>query len=110
VAPIIAERCGGNPFYITAIIKQAVKLNQAISSEETLNKILAVDLSSGFIWSELNDQVNRWIERINEYGITKWILYLSAIGEDNKDDEIDLDQIQQVLLKREGKEVSIEKI
>jgi len=78
--------------------------------EESLNKILAVDLSSGFIWSELNDQVNRWIERINEYGITKWILYLSAIQEDNKDDEIDLNQIQKALLEREGKEISIEKI
>jgi len=110
MAPIIAERCGGNPFYITAIIKQAVKLNQAIADEKTLNKILAVDLSSGFIWSELNDQINRWIERINEYGITKWILYLSAIGKDHKDDEIDLREIQQALLEREGKEVSIEKI
>jgi len=110
MAPLIAERCGGNPFYITAIIKQATKLNQAIAAEETLNEILAIDLSSGFIWSELNDQVSRWIERINEYGITKWILYLSAIGTDNKNDEIDLGEIQQALLEREGKEVSLEKI
>ncbi|MCP3930586.1 MAG: hypothetical protein GY705_15970, partial [Bacteroidetes bacterium] len=28
MAPIVAERCGGNPFYITAIIKQAGKRNQ----------------------------------------------------------------------------------
>jgi len=110
MAPIIAERCGGNPFYITALIKQASKLSLAILDEETLNKILAVDLSSGFIWSELNDQVNRWIERINEYGITKWILYLSAISKDNKDDEIFPEQIQTALLEREGKEVSLEKI
>jgi hypothetical protein len=67
ISPVIAERCGGNPFYITAIIKQAGKRNQALLTEESLNKILAVDLSSGFIWSELNDQVNRWIERINEH-------------------------------------------
>ena len=40
-----------------------------------------MDLSSGFIWGELNDQVNKWIERINEYGITKWVLYLSALEE-----------------------------
>jgi hypothetical protein len=110
LAPIIAERCGGNPFYITAIIKQAGKQKQALLTEEDLNKILAVDLSSGFIWSELNDQVTRWIERINEYGITKWILYLSAIQADHKDDEIFPDQIQAALLEREGKEVSIEKI
>ncbi|RKZ45656.1 MAG: hypothetical protein DRR08_33970 [Candidatus Parabeggiatoa sp. nov. 2] len=110
MAPIIAERCGGNPFYITALIKQAAKLSQAISDEETLNKILAVDLSSGFIWSELSDQVNRWIERINEFGITKWILYLSATQADNKDDEIYPEQIQQELREREGKEVSLAQI
>ena len=110
MAPLISERCGGNPFYITAIIKQAGKRNQALLTEENLNKILAVDLSSGFIWNELNDQVNRWIERINEYGITKWILYLSAIQADHKDDEIDLNQIQKVLKEQEGKDVSIDKI
>ncbi|RKZ42395.1 MAG: hypothetical protein DRQ49_02125, partial [Gammaproteobacteria bacterium] len=110
MAPVIAERCGGNPFYITALIKQAARQNQTLSSEKVLNKILAVDLSSGFIWSELNDQVNRWVERINDYGITKWILYLSAIGADNKDDEIDLNQIQAALMERDGQDVSIDKI
>ena len=110
MAPVVAERCGGNPFYITALIKQAAQQNQTLSSEKVLNKILAVDLSSGFIWSELNDQVNRWVERINDYGITKWILYLSAIGADNKDDEIDLVQIQTALMERDGQDVSIDKI
>jgi hypothetical protein len=110
LAPVVAERCGGNPFYITAIIKQAGKQEQALLTEEDLNKILAVDLSSGFIWSELSEQINRWIERINEHGITKWILYLSAIQADHKDDEIFPDQIQTALLEREGKEVSIEEI
>jgi len=110
LAPIVAERCGGNPFYINAIVEQSVEINQVLLTEEDLNKILAVDLSSGFIWSELNDQVNRWVERINEYGITKWILYLSAIQADHKDDEIFPDQIQTALLEREGKEVSLEKI
>jgi hypothetical protein len=66
LAPVVAKRCGGNPFYITAVIKQAAKLGQAISDEKPLNTILAVDLSSGFIWGELNDQVNRWIERIKK--------------------------------------------
>ncbi|KHD06491.1 hypothetical protein PN36_08225 [Candidatus Thiomargarita nelsonii] len=107
MAPVIAARCGGNPFYITALIKQAAKLNQAIASEEILNQILAVDLSSGFIWSELNDQVSRWIDRINDYGITKWILYLSAIQEDEK---IDLTQIQQALLEQDNQDISLEKI
>jgi len=76
--PVVADRCGGNPFYITAVIQQAAEQGKPIVSEETLNEILAVDLSSGFIWAELNDQVTKWIERINEYGITKWVLYLST--------------------------------
>jgi hypothetical protein len=107
IAPIVAERCGGNPFYITAIVKQAAKQGQALESEENLNKILAVDLSSGFIWAELNDQVSRWIERINDYGITKWILYLSALEEGER---LNLERIQQALQENEGKRVSLEKI
>jgi hypothetical protein len=107
LAPLVAKRCGGNPFYITAVIKQAAKLAQPILDEKFLNTILAVDLSSGFIWSELSDQVNRWIERINDYGITKWILYLSALGEGEK---IDLKEIQQALLKRDKQTVSLEEI
>ena len=107
IAPVVAERCGGNPFYITAVIRQAAKQKQALINESTLNAMLAVDLSSGFIWNELSDQVNRWIERINDYGITKWILYLSALEEG---EEIDIKRIQQQLKERDGQEVSIETI
>jgi hypothetical protein len=76
MAPVVADRCGGNPFYITAVVRQAGKQGKALVSEKVLNEILAVDLSSGFIWAELNDQVSRWIDRMNEFGITKWVLYL----------------------------------
>ncbi|MEK8016342.1 MAG: hypothetical protein VSS75_005690 [Candidatus Parabeggiatoa sp.] len=107
MAPIVAARCGGNPFYINAVVQQAAEQEQAILNEESLNTILSVDLSSGFIWNELSDQVNRWIERINDYGITKWILYLSALEEG---DRIDLSRIQQQLLEKEGKQVSLEQI
>jgi len=105
--PVTADRCGGNPFYITAVVRQAAKQGKPIVSEETLNEILAVDLSSGFIWAELNDQVTKWIERINEYGITKWVLYLSALEEG---DRLDLDRIQKELVEREGKVVPMETI
>ena len=105
--PVIADRCGGNPFYITAVVQQAAEQGKPITSEETLNEILAVDLSSGFIWAELNDQVTKWIERINEHKITKWILYLSALEEG---DRLDLDRIQKELADREGKLVPMETI
>jgi len=105
MAPVIAERCGGNPFYITSVIRQSVKQNKPLTDETVLNEILAVDLSSGFIWGELNDQVSGWIARINEYNITKWVLYLSAMEEG---DRIDLDRIHRQLLEKEGKDVSVD--
>ena len=107
MAPVVAQRCGGNPFYINAVIQQAAEQGKGINSEETLNEILAVDLSSGFIWGELSDQVNRWIERINKSGITKSVLYLSALEEG---DRLDLERIQTEILKREGLDVPIEEI
>ena len=107
MAPIVAERCGGNPFYVNAVIQQAKEQEKRINSEEKLNEILAVDLSSGFIWGELSDQVNRWIERINTSGITKCVLYLSALEEGDK---LDLERIQSEILIREGLDVPLEEI
>ncbi len=107
IAPALADRCGGNPFYITAVVRQAAKQGKPLPDEEMINDMLAIDLSSGFIWGELNDQVSRWIERINEYGITKWVLYLSALEEG---DRLDLDRIQHELRDRESKNVPLEKI
>ncbi len=107
MASVVAERCGGNPFYISAILNQAAKQQKPIHSEKDLNNFLAVDLSSGFIWGELSDQVNRWIERINSSGITKAVLYLSALEEGNR---LDLTRIQQEVQKREGVDVPMEEI
>ena len=107
IAPVVSERCGGNPFYITAVVRQAARQSKVLDSEEILNEMLAVDLSSGFIWGELKDQVMRWINRINEYGITKWILYLAALEEG---EWIDLHRIQQQLLEREGKKIALDTI
>lgn len=107
MAPVIANRCGGNPFYITALVHQAAELHEPLSDETQLNKILAVDISSGFIWGELNDQVTRWIERINDQRITKWILYLAALEENER---ISIERIQQELKAREGKDVPLDTI
>lgn len=107
MASVVADRCGGNPFYINAVVRQAAKQGKAIHSEKDLNGLLAVDLSSGFIWGELSDQVNRWIERINTAGITKAILYLSALEEG---DRLDLSRIQQEVQKREGVDISVDEI
>ncbi|MEE4357815.1 MAG: hypothetical protein V2I97_15215 [Desulfococcaceae bacterium] len=107
MTPVVSARCGGNPFYINAVIQQAAGQGKSLSDEEKINEILAVDLSSGFIWGELNDQVERWIHRINEQGITKWVLYLSALEEG---EWIKPERIQQSLMEKEGKNVSVEDI
>ncbi len=113
MAPVIADRCGGNPFYINAVVQQAAQSRTPIADEESLNKILAVDLSSGFIWGELNDQVTQWFRRINEHGITKWILYLSALDENTDPDKrglLNVERIQRELKKRKGIEVPLDAI
>lgn len=68
---------------------------------------MAVDISSGFIWAELYEQVSNWIQRINDYGITKWILYLSALEEEER---INIGRIRQTLEEREGRIVSLDQI
>jgi hypothetical protein len=107
LAPIVAKHCGGNPFYLNAVIKQAAELNQAILTENDSNTVLAIDLSEGLIWGELNHQINRWFERIDEYEIARWILYLSAI---QKGAQIDLKQIQQDILEKDFQTVPLETI
>lgn len=107
MAPVIAERCGGNPFYINAVAQQAADRGESLENEEQLNRILAIDISSGFIWGELHDQVTRWIERLNEYKITKWVLYLSALEEAEK---ISIERIRQELKTREGLDVAVDVI
>ncbi|MBV7330393.1 hypothetical protein KFU94_19525, partial [Chloroflexi bacterium TSY] len=107
MAPIVAERCGGNPFYIAAVVQQAAELKASLVDEESINSVLAIDISSGFIWAELYEQVNGWIGRINEHNITKWILYLSAQEEERK---ISLERIQRELKAKEGTDVSLEMI
>ncbi|KPA17918.1 ATPase domain protein, prokaryote domain protein, partial [Candidatus Magnetomorum sp. HK-1] len=105
--PIISEKCGGNPFYINAVVRRAARLNEPLKNEEAINRILAIDLSSGFIYQELRDQVIKWIERLNNNNITKWILYLASLEEEER---IDPKRIQKELKKQEGKDVEIEKI
>ncbi|MCP4689906.1 MAG: hypothetical protein GY859_17780, partial [Desulfobacterales bacterium] len=106
-APVVALRCGGNPFYINAVIQQASEQKTPLTNEKSINKMLGVDLSSGFIWAELNDQVTKWIERVNKHGITKWVLYLSAFSEG---DRIEPEEIQRQLAEKQGSDVSLDVI
>ncbi|KPA17865.1 ATPase domain protein, prokaryote domain protein [Candidatus Magnetomorum sp. HK-1] len=108
MASHIALRCGGNPFYINSVIRQAARKNISIDSLKALDKIMVIDICSGFIWGELSDQVNFWISRINQYGITRWILYLAALEENEQD--INIQRIQAQLKLKENIDVSLDKI
>jgi len=104
---VISDRCGGNPFYINAVIQRSAMLNKPLTSEKAVNEVLAIDMSSGFIYSELREQVIRWIEKINEFGITKWVLYLAAL---EKEERIDLYRIQRELKEQDRQDVDISTI
>jgi hypothetical protein len=112
MAPVVSDRCGGNPFYITAVV-QAGRQDRgkgSVSDEKTLNRMLAVDISSGFIWGELGDQVNRWIRRVNEHKITKWILYLAALEENEEKRLIPEPGESSASWRSEGTDVPLERI
>jgi hypothetical protein len=104
MAPVLSDRCGGNPFYIVSVVQQASEQGKPIADEEALSEMLAVDLSSGFIWNELHAQVSRWITKVNKHGITKRILFL-AVSEEGE--RIDLERIREELRKQEGYDADI---
>ena len=107
MAPAAAARCGSNPFYITAVVRYSADLGKPILDESALDEVLAEAVSGGPIWAELADQVNRWIDRMNEYGITKWVLYLSALEDEER---ISLERIKHELWERDRQDVSLETI
>jgi hypothetical protein len=104
---VISERCGGNPFYINSVVRRSARLKESLNSEKAINTILAIDLSSGFIYQELRDQVIKWIDRLNNHNITKWILYLASLEDKER---IDPERIQEELKRQEGEKVDLQKI
>ncbi len=106
MTPVVSDRCGGNPFYLNAVIQQAADQGKDITNETELNEMLAIDISSGFIWKELHDQVSRWIMKINEYGIIKWILYLAVQEEEER---INLTRIHEIL-QQQGRDIDMQTI
>ncbi len=52
MAPVVADRCGGNPFYITTMIRQAAFRQIPIENNEVLDRILKLDLFLSFYMDE----------------------------------------------------------
>nr|VFJ58293.1 MAG: hypothetical protein BECKFM1743A_GA0114220_102114 [Candidatus Kentron sp. FM]VFJ72341.1 MAG: hypothetical protein BECKFM1743C_GA0114222_106481 [Candidatus Kentron sp. FM]VFK11616.1 MAG: hypothetical protein BECKFM1743B_GA0114221_101985 [Candidatus Kentron sp. FM] len=109
ITPVLAERCAGNPFYMGAVVKQAARQGRELASEEDLNAILTLDPAGGFIWAELDEQVNRWIASMDRDGdgLAKWVLYLSTREEGPR---LDPARLGEALREREGRDVPREKI
>ncbi len=108
MAPVVAKKCGGNPFYITSIVKRAARLKIPISDEKNLNKIVAVDLSSGFIWKELNNRVARGVGRSDEPDVAKWLMYFFALDENiepERFNRFNIEKIQRELKNRVRKKI-----
>jgi hypothetical protein len=101
---VISDKCGGNPYYINAVIQRSAMLNKPLINEKVINEILGIDISSGFIYQELREQVVQWIEHVNEHGITKWVLYLASLEENQ---QIDLYRIQKQIKEQDRKDVDI---
>ncbi len=78
MASELAVRCGGNPFYIEAVVKQAHIQGINLDNPEDLDKAHITDLTRGTIWRELEIQVQKFINQLNRQGIGKLILYHAA--------------------------------
>ncbi len=112
MAAEIARRTGGNPFYIQCIFEGAVFLNEHLDNIDSVNRVIAYELTEGAIWNELYRQLNYYFNTINEFGITKNIFYFATRYQDEKIDPkkiassmshwgIDERQVRDVLLCRE---------
>ncbi len=69
MAAHLAERTDGNPFYITAVVRQAATLGVSLDGPEELNRSLATDLIRGAIFSALWQQVMHFVMGENQYGV-----------------------------------------
>ncbi|MDI6793272.1 MAG: ATP-binding protein [bacterium] len=79
----LADRTGGNPFYIKAIMNQARLLNISLDVPKELNESIATDLTKGAIYSELSQQVDKFVYEQNDLGLGRRIIfYLSELPED----------------------------
>ena len=78
MAAHLAERTGGNPFYIKAIVDQAAQLGVRLDGPGELNQAIATDLIRGAIYSELWQQVMHFVMGENQYGVRSELITFLA--------------------------------
>ncbi len=88
----LAERTDGNPFYITAVVRQAATLGVSLDVPEELNQALATDLIKGAIFSELWQQVMHFVMGENQYGVrSELVEFLAQYGVGEQISERDME-------------------
>jgi len=121
MAAEIARRTGGNPFYIQCLFEGAVFLNENLDDIDSVNRVIAYELTEGAIWSELYRQLNYYFSAINEFGIAKNIFYFATRYQSEKIDpkkiassmshwDIDEQQVRDVLLSLSRADLIEEKV
>ncbi|MDI6793457.1 MAG: ATP-binding protein, partial [bacterium] len=78
----LGERTGGNPVYIWAILDQARLQKIDLNLPNELNEAVATDLIKGGIYSELSQQIRKFVYEQNRWGAGKEIIYYIAELED----------------------------
>lgn len=97
----IALRTAGNPFYIRAIVSMAKELGLPLKTIEGTNSSLASDLIKGAIYSELSQQIRKFIQETNKFGLGKTLIYYVARDFDEEKGFLDLDDME-IIAKRAG--------
>ncbi len=78
LAGYLVARCGGSPFYINCVMRQAVAAQRKVNSEETVDELLAYEIARGRIWRDWSGQLQRYFEQINSHFIAKRVLFYAA--------------------------------
>ena len=86
----LGRRMGGNPFYIDCVVRCARERGMDLTDIERLDQAIALEITGGAIWGDLNAQLEGYVQTFNEHDLIKRILYEAARYEEK---DIDLGKI-----------------
>jgi hypothetical protein len=84
VAGYLVTRCGGSPFYINCVMRQAAVVQPEIGDEEAVEGLLAHEIARGRIWRDWSGQLQKYFAQINSHFIAKTILFHAAQFSDQR--------------------------
>jgi hypothetical protein len=78
VAGYLVTRCGGSPFYVNCVMRQAAAAQPEIGDEEAVDGLLAHEIARGRIWRDWSGQLQKYFAQLNSHFIAKTILFHAA--------------------------------